>query len=410
MTTGRRSIQAYRRTLGAAQALLFLALPFVRVGGESAFRFDVPTLTLHVFGASLAMNEFIVVLPATLFVTFAFLLVTMAFGRVWCGWSCPQTLLTDLTRLAAPWQAKRRPPRWRRPAGLALVALVSAAFSAATLWYFVTPSDFAAALAGGTLGPVLGWTWALLGATLFLDLAFLRGRFCATACPYAKVQGVLFDQGTLVVAYDAGRDADCVDCGACVRCCPTGIDIRDGLQMQCIACAECVDACRPIMLKLGRKPDLVGYFFGEPGRARRLLRPGVLALAFATVASLGATVSAAVTAAESTLDLTAVPASDFAPRRSAGGLALNAYQVSLENRAHGEVTVRLATSAPGLALSPRPGVVTLAAGEHKRVRVVVEVRGAAGRVLGELRAEATGDGVRPVTRTSTIPVVVPEAR
>jgi cytochrome c oxidase accessory protein FixG len=410
MTTGRRSIQRYRRTLGAAQAFLFLALPFLRVGGESALRFDVPSLTLHAFGASLAMNEFIVVLPATLFVTFAFLLVTMAFGRVWCGWSCPQTLLSDLTRLAAPWQARRAAPRWRRPAGLALVALVSALFSAATLWYFVTPADFAAALLGGGLGPVLGWSWALLGLTLFLDLAFLRARFCATACPYAKVQGVLFDQGTLVVAYDERRDADCVDCGACVRCCPTGIDIRDGLQMQCIACAECIDACRPIMLRLKRKPDLVGYFFGEPGRVRRLLRPGVLALAAATVLSLGATVSAAAAAASATLDLTAVPASDFAPRLTADGRALNAYQVSLENRARGAVTVRLAASAPGLALAPRPDAVTLGPGEHKRVRLVLEARGAAGRVMGELRAEASGEGVRPVTRTSTIPVIVPEAR
>jgi polyferredoxin len=212
-----------------------------------------------------------------------------------------------------------------------------------------------------------------------------------------------------VVAYDERRDADCIDCGACVRCCPTGIDIRDGLQMECIACAECIDACRPIMLRLKRKPDLVGYFFGEPGRVRRLLRPGVLALAAATVLSLGATVSAAAAAASATLDLTAVPASDFAPRLTADGRALNVYQVSLENRARGAVTVRLAASAPGLALAPRPDAVTLGPGEHKRVRLVVEARGAAGRVMGELRAEAAGEGLPPVTRASTIPVVVPES-
>jgi len=410
MTTGRRSIQAARRTIGVAQALLFLGLPFLRVGGESALRFDVPSLTLHLFGATLAMNEFFVVLPATMLVTFAFLFVTLAWGRVWCGWSCPQTVLSDLTRLAHPWQAKRRAPAWRRPAGLALVALVSALFSAATLWYFVTPADFAAALLAGALGPVLGWSWALLGLTLFLDLAFLRGRFCATACPYAKVQGVLFDRGTMVVAYDARRDADCVDCGACVRCCPTGIDIRDGLQMECIACAECVDVCRPIMLKLKRAPDLVGYFFGEPGAPRRLLRPGVVALGLATAVSLAATVAAGVSAAESTLDLTAVPASDYLPRLTADGRALNAFQVSLENRAHVPVTVRLAASAPGLELSPRPELVALAAGEHKRIRLVVEARGAAGRGMGELRAEATAEGRATLTRTSTIPLVVPEAR
>jgi cytochrome c oxidase accessory protein FixG len=405
--TSRRSIQTYRRTIGAAQALLFLALPFVHVGGESALRFDVPTLTLHAFGASLAMNEFFVVLPATMLLLFGFLLVTLAWGRVWCGWSCPQTVLGDLTRLAQPVAGKRRPPRWRRPAGLALVALVSALFSAAILWYFVTPAEFAAALAVGGLGPVLGWSWAILGGTLFLDLAFLRARFCATACPYAKVQGVLFDRATLVVAYDAARSADCVDCGACVRCCPTGIDIRDGLQMECIACAECVDACRPIMLKLKRRTELVGYFFGEPGAPRRVLRPGTIALGLLTLVSLGVTVGAGVSAAETTLDLTVVPASDFTPRRS-GDRALNAFQVSLENRAHGAVTVALAAAAPGLSLTLRPASVTLGPGEHRRVRLVVEARGAPGRVMGELRAAASGEGTRPYARSSTIPVVLPE--
>jgi polyferredoxin len=91
--TSSGSIQRWRRAAGAAQAVLFLALPFVRVGGESAVRFDVPSLTLHVFGAALAMNEFFVLLPATIFVAFLFLAVTVAFGRVWCGWSCPQTVL-----------------------------------------------------------------------------------------------------------------------------------------------------------------------------------------------------------------------------------------------------------------------------------------------------------------------------
>jgi cytochrome c oxidase accessory protein FixG len=405
--TGRRSIQDWRRAAGAAQALLFLGLPFLRVGGESALRFDVPSLTLHAFGASLAMSEVFVVLPATLLATFAFLLVTVSWGRVWCGWSCPQTLLADLTRLVQPAAGRRRPPRWRRPAGLALVALVSALFSAATLWYFVTPADFGRWLLAGDLGPILSWSWAVLGVTLFLDLAFLRARFCATACPYAKLQGVLFDRGTMVVAYDERRDADCVDCGACVRCCPTGIDIRDGLQMECIACAECIDACRPIMLKLKRRPHLVGYFFGEPGRARRLLRPGTVALGLATGAALAATVAAGVSAAEATLDLTVVPASDFAPRR-AGDRALNAYQVSLENRGRQAVAVRLAARVPGLAVAVRPDEVALGAGEHRRLRVVLEARGAPGRVMGELRADAAG-GARPVARTSTIPVVVPEA-
>ena len=161
--------------------------------------------------------------PPTLALALVFLLVTVACGRVWCGWSCPQTVLGDLTRRcrrSAPGRggARRRagaragrPWRWsrwssRRP----------------PLWYFVPPGRVPRAPrsparprpgAGRSLG-------GALGVTLFLDLGFVRGRFCATACPYAKLQGVLFDRATLVVAYDERRDADCIDCGACVRLLP----------------------------------------------------------------------------------------------------------------------------------------------------------------------------------------------
>ena len=407
--TSSGSIQRWRRAAGAAQAVLFLALPFVRVGGESAVRFDVPSLTLHVFGAALAMNEFFVLLPTTILVAFLFLLVTAAFGRVWCGWSCPQTVLGDLTRLVQPSTGKRKRPG-RRAAGFALTALVSLVFGAATVWYFVPPVEFLADLLAWRLGPVATGAWLVLAAVLFLDLAFLRASFCATACPYAKLQGVLYDKATLVVAYDERRDADCVDCGACVRCCPTGIDIRDGLQMECIACAECIDACRPIMLKLKRPTDLIGYFFGEPGTPRRLVRPATVALAAGTLLALGATAAAAHSASRDTLDLAAVPASGFAPRLAPDGRTLNAYDVSLENRAHGAVTVRLTVTAPGLTVAARPEQVALGAGEHKRVRLVVEVHGPAGRSTATLTAAAEGEGTRPITRTSPLLLIVPEPR
>jgi polyferredoxin len=249
----------------------------------------------------------------------------------------------------------------------------------------------------------------VVALTAFLDLAFLRARFCATACPYAKLQGVLYDRGTLVVAYDEGRAADCVDCGACVRCCPTGIDIRHGLQMECIACAECVDACRPIMLKLKRRPDLVGYFYGEPGRPRRLLRPAVVALGLATLAALAATGAAAASASKATLDLAVVPASDFTTRRGPDGAVVAAYLVSLESRARAPVEVRLSVAVAGLAVTARPATVALAAGEHRRLRLLVSARGPAGRYEAAVSAEASGDGTAPIARSAMVRLVLPEA-
>jgi cytochrome c oxidase accessory protein FixG len=405
MTTS-SGFQRWRRIAGAAQALVVLGLPFVTVNGESALRLDVPAGRLHAFGASFGIDEAFVVLAATLVATAALLLATLLHGRVWCGWSCPQTVLSDLTALLVP-ERRRVPRRWRRPAGLALAALVSLVFSAATLWYFVTPGEFLRRLAAGALGPVLSGAWAALAALLFLDLVLVRQTFCTTVCPYAKLQGVLFDRSTLVVAYDAGRAADCVDCGACVRVCPTGIDIRDGLQLECIACAACIDACRPIMRKLRRAPDLIGYFHGAPGGPSRPLRPAVLALAAATAASVALLVGTV--AGRTALGLTAQRDDAFGPRRGADGRALNAYAVSIENRGRAPVAVALSLRASGGEVALRPERVELGPGERRRLRVLAEARGLApGRVPATLAAAPAGGAGRPAA-TAQVTLVVPEA-
>jgi cytochrome c oxidase accessory protein FixG len=386
-----RRIGPARRWAGFVQAATFLGLPFVTVRGESALRFDVPSLRLHVFGATLWMDEFFVVLLATLAFAFVFLLVTFVWGRVWCGWSCPQTILGDLTQALASERARKKP----RPARLALawatVALVAVVFSAATLWYFVPPGAFFARLVRWDLGPVLGGAWAVLGATLFLDLGFVRGRFCATTCPYAKLQGVLFDRATLVVAYDERRDAECIDCLACVRVCPTGIDIRDGLQAECIACAQCVDACAPILARYG-KPTLVDYFFGAPGERPRLVRPLVVGLAVASVLAIGGTVFAAVDAGRASLDLTAAFSSRFTPRLGPDGRVVNAYDLALENRGRRNVTLKLALTPVQGQARVSPEEVSLAPGEHRRVFLVASASGLGPGPVVEAQLTATEAG------------------
>jgi cytochrome c oxidase accessory protein FixG len=401
--------RTWRWVAYAAQAAVILGLPFVRVGGESALRLDVPSGRLHAFGAALAVDEAFVVLAATLLLAALFLLVTLLFGRVWCGWGCPLTVLGDLTRWVEPAPGARRRP-WRRAAGFGLVALVSALAGANLVWYFVSPYEFAARLVSGTLGPVVAGSWAAAAGVLFLDLAFLRQTFCATVCPYAKLQGVLFDPHTLVVAYDGGRDADCIDCGACVRVCPTRIDIRDGLQMECIACAACIDACEPIMRRLSRAPDLVGYFHGEPGRRRRLVRPASLALG-----ALTALAFALLAAAAWDRPLVAVTVSAdaaFGPRRGEAGSVVNAWAIVLENRGRGavELALSLDPGAPDAEATLRPERIALAPGEIRRLRVVASVRGihGAGPRGALLVTRAAEGGGPPERREWSVTLIVPE--
>ena len=405
-TTTRR-IGPWRRGAGIAQAAVFLGLPFLSIRGQSALRFDVPTLRLHLLGVTLWMDEFFVLLLGILAASFVFLLVTFVWGRVWCGWSCPQTVLGDLTQSLAAERARKRSRPGRLVLAWGTVGLVSVLFSAATLWYFVPPAEFLSRLVALDVGPVLGWSWGVLGVVLFLDLGFVRGRFCATTCPYAKLQGVLFDGSTLLVAYDDRRDAECIDCGACVRVCPTGIDIREGLQAECIACAQCVDACAPILARLGR-PTLVDYFWGAPGGRPRFLRPAVLALGAASLLALGGTVAAGVHAGRASLDLTAALSTKFTPRLAPDGRVVNAYEVSFENRGEATVALRLALLPARGQATVSPERVDLAPGEHVRLLLVASMTGLGPGPVVDATLSATGAGGDTVT--AKVPVFLPRAK
>lgn len=405
-------LRTWRRLAEVVQAAAVVGLPFVSIRGESALRLDVPSMTLHAFGARVGLDELLVVLAASLLLLFAFLLATLLFGRLWCGWACPQTALLDLTGLL---DRARRKGGWRAAAALLGLAAASALVGANLLWYFVTPADFLARLAAGALGPVLGPAWLVLSGVVLADLALWRHAFCATTCPYAKLQGALLDRHSLAIAYDRRRAADCVDCGACVRVCPVGIDIRHGLQAACVACGACVDACAPIMRKLGRPPRLVGHFFGVPGAGARFLRPAAVALGVLTAGTLALTV--AVAAERSPLEVTITGGGDLAPRRAASGELWSGFTLALENRGRAPLALRLAATAPGLELALRPDAVQLSPGEHQRVRVRVVARGL-GPEARQLRAELSvapwagpgGAEARVPAVTRALLVDVPEAR
>jgi len=346
-----------RRLSGALLLLVLIGLPFLRVNGNSAMRFDVPSLRLYFFGTAVWMQDFFIVLIAVFFFTFLTLLVTTVFGRVWCGWLCPQTVLADATMFV---EAARKRGYTARGAAAAAGLCVSAVISASLIGYFVSPYDLPVLLrTGGTPANIVAGSWAAMTILLFLDLFALRRSFCATACPYAKMQGVLFDDRTLLVAFDPLRADECMHCNACVKICPVGIDIRKGTQSACIHCAECVDACTEKMA--GRnKRSLVRYMFGIPGsrgtgiRINPLITGGLTAISLIFLVYLSAT----------RMPFDMMVRLNFAGGQPVliDGSVTNSYIMSVRNMAEAELNLELQASTTSGTVQVAPETVVLKQG------------------------------------------------
>ena len=278
-----------RRVAAWLQAVLMLGLPFLRIQGESALRFDVPSLKLYFFGSVIWISEAYFLLLVFLLFFVGVMLFTVLYGRIWCGWACPQTIFSDLARFierSARWFTRH--PVLRTTRSHIIMLLVSFLISADLIWFFVSPYDMFADIRKMSLGPWVIWSWALFTILTYVNLAFIRQRFCGSVCPYSRLQSAFFDDRTLTIGFDRKREEECHRCEACVRTCPAGIDIREGLQVECINCAECIDACAGQMALQGKAP-LVDYSRGESGEfSQKGTRVGVigLSLIFAFIAAM----------------------------------------------------------------------------------------------------------------------------
>ncbi|HEX5064581.1 MAG TPA: cytochrome c oxidase accessory protein CcoG [Myxococcota bacterium] len=348
------------RTIAYALLIVFLfALPWIRVDGLPLVLLDVPARQFHVFGLVIFPQELYFLWLIVVGAALALFFVTALLGRLWCGWACPQTVFTDLyagiARRIQGWKGRARPARvaaWRIALTHAVWLALSALVALHLVGYFRSPYEILAGLRSGVVYPT---SLAFLGAiTLltYLDFGVVRQVFCKFLCPYARFQSVLFDRDTLVVAYDAARGeprgkagrvaGDCVDCRLCVAVCPTGIDIRQGLQLECIACTQCIDACDGVMHKLSRRPSLIGYrsLAGLEGRPARLLRPrtavyaALLALVFAAFGTL--------LARRLPMDLSVAHSGTSLVAHSADGRIGNAFTVRITNRGSAAQRFRLA--------------------------------------------------------------------
>ncbi|WP_459823084.1 cytochrome c oxidase accessory protein CcoG [Campylobacter concisus] len=268
---------AKRRYIFFACITLFVfILPFIRINDAQLFLLSFDKSRVDLFFTKFDMQE-LYLLPFLFIILFLsiFFLTTLA-GRVWCGWSCPQTIFrtifrdllqTKILKIRKNIQNKQNEPKGqilKRALAVGIWCVLALIISANFLWYFVPPLDFFAYLKEPSEHGVLLAFWLVIAIWLVYDVIILKENFCIYVCPYARVQSVMFDNDTIQVIYNQKRGgiiyngqekfkkpkeegALCTGCEACVRICPTHIDIRKGMQLECINCLECGDACAKVM-------------------------------------------------------------------------------------------------------------------------------------------------------------------
>lgn len=281
---------ARRARLQSFLIVFFLCLPWMSIGGRPVLRLDILERRFTVAGMLFRAHD----VPIFFLVVIAFVLLagllTALFGRVWCGWACPQTVFIErVFRRIESWtegnafarrEADRSPPTLER---IGRKILKWAMFSAATLVIthsfialFVGPEKLGQMISAGPGDSPGAFAFMLASsAVILLNFGWFREQFCIVVCPYGRIQSVFQDTRTVTVAYDPKRGeprggtrkggslparGDCVDCSRCVQVCPTGIDIRNGSsQLECVACTACIDACDDVMRRLGKPKGLIRY-------------------------------------------------------------------------------------------------------------------------------------------------------
>ncbi len=288
------------RTVLSLFLLAFLfGMPFVRMHDNPFFLFNVIERKFILFGAVFGPHDFYLLAIALITTIVFIILFTVVFGRLFCGWVCPQTVFMEMVfRKIDYWiegdhrqQRRLNESPWRgekilRKGAKYLIYAVLAFIIGNTLLAWIIGTDHLWTIVTDPPSRHIGGLTAMVifSTVFYWIFSWFREQACILVCPYGRLQGVLLDRNSIVIAYDSRRgeprgklrrgvdrtEGDCIDCDQCVEVCPTGIDIRNGTQLECVNCTACIDACDTVMDKIGKPRGLVRYDSASGDRHRQV--------------------------------------------------------------------------------------------------------------------------------------------
>lgn len=390
--------QRVRTLVFAALIIFYLALPWIRIDGDPLVFLDIPGRRFFLFGGVFGAQDGWLLVFVLLGVALTLVGVTAVWGRVWCGYACPQTVFLEgvfrnIERWiegnaaarrkldAAPLSPKKALKKLTKHVLFLLVALlvahvfVSLFVSLPTLVQMVQspPSE----------NPIPFAWMAAMTLIMYGNFAWFREQLCLVICPYGRLQSALIDDESLVIGYDERRGeprgkvsdpnaGDCINCFRCVDVCPTGIDIRNGLQMECIGCAACIDACDEIMQKVNRPTGLIRYdsLNGLAGEPTKRFRPRVAAYLAIGIALTSVGILAAQKRTAFEANLLRLPGPPFVVE---GDTVRNMFNVHITSKSADPMRVELRATAPSSEVSLALDRVDLEPFSDKRITVVVQV-------------------------------------
>lgn len=357
-----------RRLVQLGTSLILLAAPFLGL-----LRVDLLDRKLVVLGARFAFSEFAILYAVLIVAMFVLFMGALIHGRLWCGWMCPQTTLSEITGfLQRKFLKGRKPKLSGKVFSHAATIAVSMLVAASLVSYFLAPSQYLAP-------PLAAWIlWGIASVILSVDLLVIRHRFCVGICPYGILQGVVQDPNTLGVVFDLQRANDCINCSACVRSCPTGFDIRDGaFDMKCISCGDCADACDKVLNPKGVE-GLIAFRFGQPIEKKtqnifaRIGITDVKRVLIVAVASIAVTVLIGLFMTRSDLSVKIAPLYEQT-ELSEDNFVTNHYTLSVRSHLDHEVSLEVeASGLEGLEVLSPLGSLSIAAGSDAKFELLLK--------------------------------------